>query len=38
MNEESLKTDLRELMRRTAEDALNGLLEEEAGDLVGTER
>ena len=38
LNEESLKTDLRELVRRTVEDALNGLLEEEAGDLVGAER
>ena len=38
LNEESLKTDLRELVRRTVEDTLNGLLEEEAGDLVGAER
>ena len=38
LNEESLKTDLRELVRRTVEDALNGLLEEAAGDLVGAER
>ena len=37
-NEESLKGDLRELVRKTVEDALNGLLEEEAGDLVGAER
>ena len=37
-NEESLKSDLRELVRRTVEDTLNGLLEEEAGDLVGAER
>ena len=35
LNEESLKSDLRELVRRTVEDTLNGLLEEEAGDLVG---
>ncbi|MBM6757044.1 hypothetical protein H6A18_11110 [Collinsella tanakaei] len=35
MNEESLKTDLRELVRKTVEDTLNGLLEEEADDLVG---
>ena len=34
LNEESLKSDLRELVRRTVEDALNGLLDEEAGDLV----
>ena len=32
-NEETLKSDLRELVRRTVEDTLNGLLEEEAGDL-----
>ena len=37
-NEESLKSDLRELVRRTVEDTLNGLLEEEADDLVGAER
>lgn len=35
LNEESLKSDLRELVRRTVEDTLNGLLEEEADDLVG---
>ncbi len=38
LNEESLKSDLRELVRGTVEDTLNGPLEEEAGDLVGTER
>lgn len=38
LNEESLKADLRELVRRTVEDTLNGLLEEETGDLVGAER
>ena len=38
LNEESLKTDLRELVRRTVEELLNGLLDEEAGDLVGAER
>ena len=37
-NEESLKTDLRELVRRTVEEMLNGLLDEEADDLVGAER
>lgn len=37
-NEGALKPDLRELVRRTVEDTLNGLLEEEAGDLVGVER
>ena len=34
LNEESLKSDLRELVRKTVEDTLNGLLDEEAGDLV----
>ena len=38
LNEEPLKSDLRELVRRTVEDTLNGLLGEEAGDLVGAER
>ena len=38
LDEESLKSDLRELVRRTVEDTLNGLLEEEADDLVGAER
>ena len=38
LTEESLKSDLRELVRRTVEDTLNGLLEEEADDLVGAER
>ena len=37
-NEETLKSDLRELVRGTVEVTLNGLLEEEAGDLVGAER
>ena len=37
-NEESLKSDLRELVRRTVEDTPSGLLEEEADDLVGAER
>ena len=32
LNEEPLKSGLRELVRRTVEDTLNGLLEEEAGD------
>ena len=35
LNEESLKSDLRELVRKTVEDTLNGLLEAEADDLVG---
>ena len=38
LNEESLRSDLRELARKTVEDALNGLLEAEADDLVGAER
>ena len=38
LNEESLRADLRELIRKTVEEMLNGLLEEEAGDLVGAER
>ena len=38
LNEGSLKADLGELVRRTVEDTLNGLLDEEAGDLVGAER
>lgn len=37
LNEESLRSDLRELVRRTVEDTLNGLLEAEADDLVGAE-
>ena len=32
------RADLRELVRKTVEDTLNGLLEEEAGNLVGAER
>lgn len=38
LNDEPLKGDLGELVRRTVEDTLNGLLEEEAGDLVGADR
>ena len=38
LNEESLRADLRELVRRTVEEMLNGLLDEEADDLVGAER
>ncbi len=38
LNEESLKADLRELVKGTVEEMLNGLLEEEADDLVGAER
>ena len=38
LDEESLRSDLRELVRRTVEEMLDGLLDEEAGDLVGAER
>ncbi|MDM8274340.1 IS256 family transposase [Enorma phocaeensis] len=38
LNEESLRADLRELVRRTVEEMPDGLLDEEAGDLVGAER
>ena len=38
LNEESLKSDLRELIRRTVEEMPGGLLDEEADDLVGAER
>ncbi len=38
LNEESLRADLRELVRRTVEEMLNGLLDKEADDLVGAER
>ena len=37
-NEESLRSDLRELVRKTVEDTLNGLLEAEADDLAGAGR
>lgn len=35
LNEESLNAGMRELVRKTVEDTLNCLLEEEVGDLVG---
>ena len=38
VDQEAIKSDLRELVRRTVEDTLNGLLEEEADDLVGAGR
>lgn len=38
LNEESLRADLRELVRRTVEEMLNVLLDGEADDLVGAER
>ena len=37
-NEESLRSDLRELVGKTVEDTLNGLLEAEADELVGAGR
>ena len=37
-NEKSLGSDLRELVRKTVEDTLNGLLEAEVDDLVGAGR
>lgn len=37
-NEESLRSDLRELVRKTVEDTLNGLLEAGADELAGAER
>ena len=38
LNEEGLRSDLRELVRKTVEDTLNGLLEAEADELVGAGR
>lgn len=38
LNEEGLRSDLRELARKTVEDTLNGLLEAEADELVGAGR
>lgn len=38
LNEESLGADLRELARKTVEEMLNSLLDEEVGDLVGADR
>ena len=37
-DENAIKNELRELVRQTVEDTLNGLLEEEADDLAGAER
>ena len=36
--EESLKSDLRELVRKTVRETLNALLDEEADEMVGAER
>lgn len=38
VDEESLKPDLRELARKTAQETLNALLDEEANGMVGAER
>ena len=38
VDQDAIKSDLRELVRRAVEDTLNGLLEEEADDLVGAGR
>ena len=37
-DEQAIKNDLKELVRQTVEDTLNGLIEEEADDLIGAER
>lgn len=37
-NEEAVKSELRELVRKTVEDTLNALLKEEADDLIKAER
>ena len=38
VDEESLKSDLRELVRKTVQETLNALLDEEADKMVGAER
>ena len=38
VDEESLESDLRELVRKTAQEAPNALLDEEADETVGAER
>ena len=38
VDEETLKDDLRELVRKTVQDTINALLEEEADEMVGAER
>ena len=38
VDEETLKGDLRELVRKTVQDTINALLEEEADEMVGAER
>ena len=37
-DENAVRGELRELVRRTVEDTLNALLEEEADDLIGADR
>lgn len=37
-DEEAMRGELKELVRRTVEDTLNALLEEEADDLIGADR
>lgn len=37
-DEDAVRNELRELVRKTVEDTLNALLEEEADDLIGAER
>ena len=37
-NEETLKSDLRELVRKTVQETLNALLDEEADETVGAGR
>ena len=38
VDEESLKSDLRELVRKTVQETLNALLDKEADETVGAER
>ena len=38
LDEQAVRDELRELVRKTVEDTLNALLEEEADGLVGAER
>lgn len=38
VDEESLKSDLRELVRKTVQETLNALLDEEADEMVGAGR
>ena len=38
VDEESLKSDLKELVRKTVQDTINALLEEEAGEMGGAEK